>query len=119
MPLIVDGDPEQLQRMVRNIMYNAEAHAHHRVTVTLTIEGPVVRLQIADDGQGIPEPVRDTVFERFVRVDTARTRDTGGTGLGLAIVNDVVASHHGSVTVADSDPHGATLTVELPTHRPA
>ena len=54
------------------------------------------------------------VFERFVRLDTARTRDTGGTGLGLAIVSDVVAGHHGFIAVTDSDPHGATFTIELP-----
>jgi signal transduction histidine kinase len=70
------------------------------------------------DGPGVPAEARDIVFERFVRVDTARTRDTGGTGLGLAIVADVVASHHGSITVTDSDPHGATFTVELPAHEP-
>ncbi|MEY2401361.1 MAG: two-component system, OmpR family, sensor histidine kinase SenX3, partial [Ilumatobacteraceae bacterium] len=56
-----------------------------------------------------------TVLERFVRLDTARTRDTGGTGLGLAIVNDVVANHDGSITIIDTDPHGTTVTIELPT----
>ena len=65
-------------------------------------------------GRGIPAEFRGVVFERFVRLDTARTRDTGGTGLGLAIVADVVASHHGSITVTDSNPHGATFTIELP-----
>ena len=76
----------------------------------------MVRLQIADDGPGIPVEQRQTVFERFVRLDTARTRDTGGTGLGLAIVNDVVNSHGGSIVITDSDPHGATFTIELPAH---
>ncbi len=115
---IVDGDPEQLHRMMRNLVHNAEEHAEHRITITLTKQAATVQLQVADDGLGIPAEVRDIVFERFVRVDTARTRDTGGTGLGLAIVADVVASHHGSITVTDSDPHGATFTVELPTHQP-
>ena len=116
---IVDGDPEQLHRMIRNLVHNAEEHAEHRVTVTLTNLAATVQLQVADDGPGVPAEVRDIVFERFVRVDTARTRDTGGTGLGLAIVADVVAAHHGSITVTDSDPHGATFTVELPAHQPA
>jgi signal transduction histidine kinase len=111
---MVDGDPEQFHRMVRNLMHNAEEHAEHRVTVTVTNGASTVRLQIADDGPGIPVDQRRTVFERFVRLDTARTRDTGGTGLGLAIVNDVVTSHGGSITVTDSDPHGATFTIELP-----
>jgi len=115
---IVDGDPEQLHRMMRNLVHNAEEHAEHRITITLTKQAATVQLQVADDGPGVPAEVRDIVFERFVRVDTARTRDTGGTGLGLAIVADVVASHHGSITVTDSDPHGATFTVELPAHQP-
>jgi signal transduction histidine kinase len=115
---IVDGAPEQLHRMIRNLVHNAEEHAENRITVTLTKQAATVRLQIADDRPGIPAEVRDIVFERFVRLDTARTRDTGGTGLGLAIVADVVASHHGSITVTDSDPHGATFTVELPAHQP-
>ncbi len=115
---IVDGDPEQLHRMMRNLVHNAEDHAAHRITITLAKQAATVQLQVADDGPGVPAEVRDIVFERFVRVDTARTRDTGGTGLGLAIVADVVASHHGSITVTDSDPHGATFTVELPAHQP-
>jgi signal transduction histidine kinase len=117
-PAMVDGDPEQLHRMVRNLMHNAEEHAENRITVTVTTGPSTVRLQVADDGPGIPVDQRSTVFERFVRLDTARTRDTGGTGLGLAIVNDVVISHGGSITVTDSDPHGATITIELPAHRP-
>lgn len=69
------------------------------------------------DGPGIPVGQRLAVFERFVRLDTARTRDTGGTGLGLAIVNDVVTRHQGTIAVTDNDPHGATFTVEIPVHR--
>ncbi|MEO6494035.1 MAG: HAMP domain-containing sensor histidine kinase [Ilumatobacteraceae bacterium] len=117
-PVILDGDPEQLHRMVRNLVHNAEEHAEHRITVTLTKANALVRLQIADDGPGVPTELRKIVYERFVRVDTARTRNTGGTGLGLAIVADVVASHHGSIAVTDSEPHGATFTVELPIHQP-
>jgi signal transduction histidine kinase len=115
---VVEGDPEQLHRMMRNLVHNAEEHAEHRITITLTKQAATVQLQVADDGPGVPADVRDIVFERFVRVDSARTRDTGGTGLGLAIVADVVASHHGSITVTDGDPHGATFIVELPAHQP-
>ena len=117
-PMIVVGDPEQLHRMIRNLMHNAEEHAQQCITIALTNEGSTVRLQFTDDGPGVPTELRGVVFERFVRLDTARTRDTGGTGLGLAIVADVVASHHGSITVADSVPHGATFIVELPVHQP-
>jgi signal transduction histidine kinase len=116
-PAIVDGDPEQLQRMIRNLIHNAEEHADHHITAAVTTSRRVVRLQVADDGPGIPVDQRQTVFERFVRLDNARTRDTGGTGLGLAIVNDVVNSHGGSITITDSDPHGATFTIEFPAQR--
>ncbi len=111
---MVNGNPEQLRRMVRNLMDNAEKHADHDVTVTLTTGQAMVRLQIADDGPGIPSASRGDIFERFVRLDSARTRDISGTGLGLAIVDEVVARHHGSITVTDSDPRGASFTIELP-----
>lgn len=116
-PTLVEGDPEQLQRMVRNLVHNAVQHAERRVAVTLTTEPVGIRLKIADDGPGIPAGMPSDIFERFVRLDTARTRDNGGTGLGLAIVHDVVTSHHGSITVTDSEPHGATFIVDLPTAR--
>jgi len=78
-PVTVEGDPEQLHRMIRNLLHNAEEYAEHRITVTLTMADAVVRLQVADDGPGVPTALRAVVFERFVRVDTARTRNTGGT----------------------------------------
>ncbi len=71
-------------------------------------------LTVGDDGPGIPSGDRQHIFERFVRLDTARTRDSGGTGLGLAIVHDVVTNHRGTITITDTHPHGATLTVDLP-----
>ncbi len=117
-PVIVEGDPEQLHRMIRNLVYNAEEHAEGHITITVTKAGTTVQVRIADDGTGVSPELRTVIFERFVRVDAARTRDTGGTGLGLAIVADVVASHHGSITVTDNEPHGAIFTVELPVHQP-
>lgn len=117
-PAIVDGDPDQLHRLVRNLVHNAEEHAEHHVTVRVWADMDVVRLIIADDGQGIPAELRESAFERFVRLDSARTRSSGGAGLGLAIVRDVVAAHHGTVHIDDTDPHGATFTVTIP-RRPA
>ncbi|MGD9794122.1 MAG: sensor histidine kinase [Acidimicrobiia bacterium] len=113
-PAVVRGDPDQLQRMVRNLVHNAEQHAHEHITIIMTNGQSTVRLAIADDGPGIPAGQHTTVFERFVRLDTARTRDMGGTGLGLAIVADVVAHHRGTITISETTPHGATFTVELP-----
>jgi signal transduction histidine kinase len=113
-PAVVEGDDAQLRRMVRNLIHNAEEHAGSNVHITLGTTPGIVRLTVADDGPGILEMDRQVVFERFVRLDTARTRDSGGAGLGLAIVHDVVTNHHGTVAITDTHPHGATFTVDLP-----
>jgi signal transduction histidine kinase len=117
-PAVTDGDDFQLRRMVRNLIHNAEVHATSHVNIGLQETSGVVRLTVADDGPGIPPSDRQQIFERFVRLDTARTRDSGGTGLGLAIVHDVITNHHGTVTITDTHPHGATFTIDLP-HSPS
>ena len=113
-PAITAGDDFQLRRMDRILIENAEEHATRHVNLALTTTRGFIRLTVADDGPGIPPGDRQQIFERFVRLDSARTRDFGGTGLGLAIVHDVVASHHGTITITDTDPHGSTFTVDLP-----
>jgi signal transduction histidine kinase len=111
----VNGDEDQLRRMVRNLVDNAARHARTRVRFSL-VETPAgtARLQVDDDGAGIPEPQRRRVFERFVRLDDARSRDSGGSGLGLAIVAQIVTAHGGTVSIADSPLGGARVEVELP-----
>jgi len=113
-PASVRGNADQLRRMTRNLLHNAEQHARQRIAVAIVHDEDVVRIVVSDDGPGIPTDRRDDVFERFVRLDTARTRDVGGTGLGLAIVADVVANHHGNVAIADNQHGGATFVVEIP-----
>ncbi|MFD6327220.1 ATP-binding protein [Streptomyces sp. NPDC058442] len=116
----VRGDAEALRRVVRNLLDNARRHAAHHVRVRLDQHGDTVELTVSDDGTGIPEPDRLRVFERFTRLDEARSRDAGGSGLGLAIVGKVVTAH-GGVAYADQDPPptdgglgGARLVVRLP-----
>ena len=111
---IVSGNADQLRRMARNLVHNAEQHARDCIAVKVSSADGVVRLVVSDDGPGIPTDQRSAVFERFVRLDTARTRDIGGTGLGLAIVADVVVNHHGNVAVSDGDLGGATFVVDIP-----
>lgn len=103
------GDADGLNRVVQNLLDNAVRHAQAAVTVTLTADDHVT-LTVADDGPGIPEQHREHVFERFTRLDDARSRDAGGTGLGLAIVRDLVARHGGTVRVEDAQP-GARFVV--------
>ncbi len=77
-----------------------------------------VEISVADQGIGIPERDLERIFERFYRVDAARSRATGGTGLGLAIVKHVTAAHGGKVTVASKEGAGSTFTLRLPLRRP-
>lgn len=107
------GDSAGLAKVVRNLLDNAVRHAATRVTVGLRGEGTSVTLTVADDGPGIAPADRERIFERFTRLDDARSRDAGGAGLGLAIVRDVVHGHGGSVKVADNRP-GARFVVTLP-----
>jgi signal transduction histidine kinase len=109
----VIGDPDALVRLVQNLLENAIRHTAESITVTLRrVDGDVV-LVVADDGPGVPAEDHDRVFERFTRLDNARSRDAGGSGLGLAIVRDVVSSCGGTVRVEDNHP-GARFVVSLP-----
>ncbi len=115
---VVDGDARQLARLVRNLLSNAVRHAASLVVVTLVeLDGDrtgEVMLRVDDDGAGIAPEDRRRVFERFVRLDSARSGRDGGTGLGLAIVGDIAAAHGGTVSVDDSPLGGASFVVRLP-----
>ena len=110
----VRGDQTALAQVVRNLVDNAARHADEAMSVTVREGGAGVELIVEDDGPGIPEDQRRRVFERFVRLDEARARDSGGSGLGLAIVKEIVAAHGGSVAVSSSDLGGARFVVRLP-----
>ncbi|MEV0113997.1 HAMP domain-containing sensor histidine kinase [Streptomyces sp. NPDC050844] len=116
----LDGDAQGLRRVLRNLGDNAARHARSRVAFDLTHEvdadGRIV-LGVEDDGPGVPEAERERVFERFVRLDDARSRaarDSGGSGLGLAIVSELVAVHGGAVTVSQGELGGARFEVSFP-----
>ncbi|MFI5841436.1 ATP-binding protein [Catenuloplanes sp. NPDC051500] len=113
-PVLVTGREEELARMLENLLDNASRYARDRVVVTVTQAEPgLVRIDVRDDGPGIPAADRERVFERFARVDEARDRGHGGAGLGLAIARDIAVRHGGRLYVADSA-DGACLTAELP-----
>ncbi|WP_185094252.1 cell wall metabolism sensor histidine kinase WalK [Curtobacterium sp. PhB137] len=105
------GDERLLTGVVRNLVDNAVRHAASRVAVALVEQDGAAVLTVDDDGSGVPAAERDRVFERFVRLDEARSRDAGGAGLGLAIVRDAVRAHGGDATVADSPLGGARFVV--------
>jgi len=113
-PATVRGHRGQLDRLLTNLLDNAERHARMLVTVVVAADGDWVRLEVADDGPGVPPEDRERVFDRFIRLDTARDRDHGGTGLGLAIARDTCVRHGGSLTVGTSDAGGALFVARLP-----
>ncbi|MFD9336841.1 sensor histidine kinase [Streptomyces sp. NPDC060028] len=118
----VSGSELWLSRVVTNLLDNAQRYADREIRVALRTGGvPHARsavLEVTDDGPGIPPEDRERVFERFARLDDARSRDHGGTGLGLAIARDLTAHHGGTLTAGDF-PHGARLVVRLPLADPA
>ena len=118
--LAVLGDEDLLVTALRNLLENAVAYSPEktRVMVSATRDGASsAQISIADQGIGIPERDLERIFERFYRVDPARSRATGGTGLGLAIVKHVVAAHSGKVTVWSKEGVGSTFTLHLPAIR--
>ena len=112
----VRGDAALLAQLVRNLVDNAARHARTGIALAVSPDGSGgrVALTIDDDGDGIPLADRDRVFDRFVRLDDARARDTGGSGLGLAIAREIARAHGGAVRVEDAPTGGARLRVELP-----
>ncbi|MFB6720191.1 sensor histidine kinase [Kribbella sp. NPDC056345] len=112
--VLVAGDAAQLQRLVRNLVDNAIRHTRTTVAVGIEQRSGDVVLRIDDDGAGIPEPERERVFERFARLDEARSRDAGGAGLGLAIAREIALRHHGKLTASGAPGGGARLTLVLP-----
>lgn len=118
--LSVWGNRGQLAAALGNLVENAVNYSPARTRVGIAVRRvtgqgrPLIELAVTDQGIGISEKDRDRVFERFYRVDPARSRATGGTGLGLAIVKHVAASHGGEVTVWSSEGQGSTFTLRLP-----
>lgn len=112
----VFGDTELLATAVANLVSNAVNYSETgtRVAVSARRVGDTVEITVSDQGQGIPATEQSRIFERFYRVDAARSRATGGTGLGLAIVKHVCATHGGDVSVWSEEGHGSTFTMRLP-----
>lgn len=115
---VVLGNQQQLVIALGNLVDNAVAYSADRTRVAVGVHRreDVVEISVTDQGVGIPEQELSRIFERFYRVDPARSRKTGGTGLGLSIVKHIAASHGGEVTVWSVQGAGSTFTVRLPLH---
>src|SRR5690606_24182545 len=110
--VVVTGSRLEICRLITNLLDNAERHAESMIIVGVRKNGEA-KLEVLDDGEGIPPEHRETVFQRFVRLDASRSRDAGGTGLGLPIAREIAEAHGGSLTIEDSD-RGARFVLRLP-----
>lgn len=113
---LMDGDPERLRQVLRNLLLNALHHTPSggEIVVAARRAGGQVAVSVRDTGEGIAPEHLPFVFERFYRVDPARSRATGGAGLGLAIVRQLVDAHGGQVTVESAPGRGSTFTFTVP-----
>lgn len=110
----VTGDPRLLGQLLRNLADNAARHSRGRVAISVTPVEQHVFVTVEDDGAGVPAEERERIFERFVRLDEARSRDAGGSGLGLAIARGIAGAAGGTVVVDDSRWGGARFVLTLP-----
>ncbi|XVQ10791.1 sensor histidine kinase [Spirillospora sp. CA-255316] len=111
--VVVRGVRMQLVRLLGNLLDNAERYAGGKVEIEVASLDGHARLTVTDDGAGIPPEDRERVFERFTRLDPARSRGAGGTGLGLAIAREIAQAHGGSLSIEDH-PQGARFALSLP-----
>jgi two-component system phosphate regulon sensor histidine kinase PhoR len=111
------ADPNRLRQVLSNLIDNAIKYGKTEGTIQITArvrEDALIEVGVADDGPGIPQDAQSRIFERFFRVDKARSRDQGGTGLGLAIVKNVVQAHGGDLRVESELGKGSTFLFTLP-----
>ena len=120
LPLIV-GDRSRLEQVMMNVMGNAIKYTPDggHIRVTAGSDEKTVWMEVCDDGIGIPEKDRDRIFERFYRVDKARSRESGGTGLGLSIAREIVQRHNGTIGLAPHEGPGTTIRLTLPIAGPS
>jgi signal transduction histidine kinase len=117
--LSAPADSGRLQQVLTNLIDNALKYGreHGQVIIEASAANDEVTVSVSDDGPGIPAEARERVFERFFRVDKARSREQGGTGLGLSIVKHIVQAHGGRVWVDRSAAGGAKFCLTLPLKR--
>ena len=113
-PVQVPGDGRQLERALGNVVDNAVRHGRRKLTLTLAGHDGHAEVAVADDGPGVPVEHQERIFERFTRVDDARSTASGGTGLGLAIARDVIHRHGGTIAIDPDHSPGARVVMRLP-----
>ncbi|GAB3045483.1 HAMP domain-containing sensor histidine kinase [Virgibacillus ainsalahensis] len=112
--LFVNGNRAQLEQIIYILMDNALKYSTDKVNVSISMQSNKAIFKVTDYGKGIPEEEQERIFERFYRMDKARSRDTGGTGLGLAIAKVITREHHGDLYVKSKVGEGSTFLLQLP-----
>src|SRR5262249_21796231 len=115
-PVRVRGDADRLKQLLLNLVTNAIKYtsAGGTVTMNLTLQDGTARASVTDTGIGIPKSDLESIFDRFYRVDKARSRDMGGTGLGLSIAQWIARSHRGRIVAESEEGKGSTFILYLP-----
>ncbi len=119
LPMIV-GDRNRLEQVMMNVVGNSIKYTPDGGTITVDagVRGRQVWIEVSDTGIGIPQKDRERIFDRFYRVDKARSRESGGTGLGLSIAREIVLRHHGTIALTSHDGPGTTVRIMLPIRQP-
>ena len=114
---VAEVDSDRVKQVLTNLVANASRFAPAGSEVSLEIEAVdrSLNIKVIDHGEGIPEPLRGKVFERFYRADNSRNRSTGGSGLGLAIAKSIITAHNGEIRAEETPDGGSTFVIELPT----
>ena len=117
---IITGDRGRLEQVMMNVVGNSIKYTPDGGTITVDagLSGKNVWMEVSDNGIGIPKKDRERIFERFYRVDKARSRESGGTGLGLSIAREIVQKHNGTISLADHQGPGTTIRIVLPVQQP-
>ena len=117
-PVVVAVDEQELRRVVANLLDNAARHARSHVAVAVDGDDGTARLTVTDDGPGVPADEAERIFERFARLDDARSAGEGGAGLGLAIAREIAERHGGTLTLDATHRDGARFVLRLPSVPP-
>lgn len=113
-PIQILGNQDQLRQVFYILIDNALKYSDDNVIITMAPSDNQIAISVRDFGQGIPKEEKERIFERFYRMDKARSRNTGGTGLGLAIAKSIIHSHGGTISVDSRLGEGSTFQVMLP-----
>lgn len=117
---LIEGDRSRIEQVMMNVIGNAIKYTPDGGVITVDggMSGNIVWMDVSDTGIGIPAKDQERIFDRFYRVDKARSRESGGTGLGLSIAREIVERHHGSIALTSHEGPGTTVRLTLPLHQP-